>query len=213
MARLAVMLRAGDGESVTVPRTRRGRDSKARIVAAAAELMYQQGVTTTSVEDVLRQSGAGKSQFYHYFSSREELIAEVLRHQLAVVLEEQKRFRLDTWDGIGEWFEAMILAQQTQRRFLGCPLGSLAGEVLQQGDLLRETAAEAFVRWQQALVDGLAGLQASGLLRGDVDLEAVARSVIATLQGGYLLSSAMREITPLRGATDAALRLLQSYAP
>ncbi len=79
----------GDRVAVTVPRTRRGRDSKARIVAAAAGLMYEHGVTATSVDDVLKASGAGKSQFYHYFSSREELIAEVLRHQLGVVLEEQ----------------------------------------------------------------------------------------------------------------------------
>ena len=198
---------------MTVPLTRRGRDSKARIVAAAAELMYERGVTATSVEDVLRKSGAGKSQFYHYFSSREELVAEVLRHQLALVLEEQKHFHLDTWDGIREWFQAMVSAQQARRRFLGCPLGSLAGEVLQQGDLLRETAADAFACWQQTLVEGLAGLQAAGLLRGDADLEAVAESTIATLQGGYLLSSATREITALRRATDASLRLLQSYAP
>ena len=175
--------------------------------------MYERGVTATSVEDVLRKSGAGKSQFYHYFPSREELVAEVLRHQLALVLEEQERFRLDTWDGIQEWFETMVSAQQGRRRFLGCPLGSLAGEVLQQGDLLRETAAKAFARWQGALVEGLAGLQAASSLRGDVDLEALAESTIATLQGGYLLSSATREITALRRATDTALRLLQSYAP
>ena len=175
--------------------------------------MYERGVTATSIEDVLTKSGAGKSQFYHYFSSREALIAEVLRHQLALVLEEQKRFRLDTWDGIREWFEAMVLEQQTRRRFLGCPLGSLAGEVLQQGDLLRETAADAFACWQQALVEGLVALQAAGLLREDVDLREVAESTIATLQGGYLLSSATQEIAPLRRATHAALRLLQSYAP
>jgi AcrR family transcriptional regulator len=175
--------------------------------------MYERGVIATSVEDVLRESGAGKSQFYHYFSTREELVVEVLRHQLVVVLQEQERFHLDTWDGIREWFEAMISAQQGRRRFLGCPLGSLAGEVLQQGDLLRETAAEAFARWQRALVDGLAGLQAAGHLRADVELDAVAQSMIATLQGGYLLSSATREITALRCATDAALRLLQAAAP
>ncbi len=175
--------------------------------------MYEHGVTATSVDDVLRASGAGKSQFYHYFSSREELIAEVLRHQLGVVLEEQGRFRLDTWDGIRDWLDAMVGAQETRRRFLGCPLGSLAGEVLEQGDLLRATAADAFVRWQQALTEGLSDLQAQGGLRDDVDLSAVAESTIAILQGGYLLSSAKRDITAMRRAAQTALRLLESYAP
>jgi len=56
------------------PTTRRGRDTRRRIVAVAAELMYERGVGATSVEDVLAASGTGKSQFYHYFSSREELL-------------------------------------------------------------------------------------------------------------------------------------------
>jgi TetR/AcrR family transcriptional repressor of nem operon len=202
----------GDRGIVTAPRTRRGRDSKARIVAAAAGLMYERGVTATSVEDVLKASGAGKSQFYHYFASREELVAEVLRHQLAVVLEEQGRFRLDTWDGIREWLHAMVLAQEARRRFLGCPLGSLAGEVLEQGDLLRRTAADAFVRWEGVLAEGLGALKSQGLLRRDVDLQALAESTIATLQGGYLLSSAKRDIAAMRNAAGAALRLLDSYA-
>ncbi len=64
------------------PVTSRGRQTKARIVAVAAELMYAQGVATTSVDDVLAAAGVGKSQFYHYFSSKTELVAAVQRHQL-----------------------------------------------------------------------------------------------------------------------------------
>ena len=52
------------------PVTSRGRQTKARIVAVAAELMYDRGVATTSVDDVLLAAGVGKSQFYHYFSAK-----------------------------------------------------------------------------------------------------------------------------------------------
>ncbi len=64
------------------PITRRGKVTKARIVELAAALMYERGVSATSIEDILTASGTGKSQLYHYFSSKEELVAEVLRHQL-----------------------------------------------------------------------------------------------------------------------------------
>jgi len=175
--------------------------------------MYERGVAATSVDDVLAASGAGKSQFYHYFSSRDQLVVDVLRHQLGVVLEEQSRFRLDTWTGVQDWLEALVQAQLTRRHYRGCPLGSLAGEVVEGGDLLRQTAAEAFSRWEEALTDGLAALQLSGRLRRDADLPALAQATIATLQGGYLLTSAKREIDPLRSATAAAWRLLRSYAP
>ncbi|MDP8903842.1 MAG: TetR family transcriptional regulator, partial [Chloroflexota bacterium] len=38
------------------PRTTRGRAAKARIIAAAAELMHRHGVAATSVDDVLAAS-------------------------------------------------------------------------------------------------------------------------------------------------------------
>jgi AcrR family transcriptional regulator len=174
--------------------------------------MYERGVAATSIDDVLRACGAGKSQFYHYFSSREQLVAEVLRHQLDVVLGEQDRFRLDTWAGVHDWLDALVDAQQTRGRYLGCPLGSLAGEVVEGGDLLRETAAEAFSRWEQTVTDGLGALQSQGLLRADVDLPALAESTIATLQGGYLLTAVKRDIAPLRNAADAVWRHLTSHS-
>jgi hypothetical protein len=136
----------------------------------------------------------------------------VLRHQLAVVLDEQARFRLDTWASVRDWLDALVEAQETRRRYRGCPLGSLAGEVVDGGDLLRQTAAEAFTRWEETLTDGLGSLQSAGRLRADVDLHALAQSTIATLQGGYLLTAAKREIGPLRNAAAAALRLLTSNA-
>ena len=82
------------------PSTRRGRATRRRIVTVAAELMYERGVSATSIEDVLAGSGTGKSQLYHYFSSREELLAEVLDHQLDQILQEQSTFALSTWAGI-----------------------------------------------------------------------------------------------------------------
>ncbi len=198
---------------MTQPRTHRGRQTRARIVAVAAGLMYQRGVTATSIDDVLRAAGAGKSQFYHYFTTREELVAEVLRYQLETILEEQAQFPLHTWDGVQQWLDAMVIAQATHRRFLGCPFGSLAGEVLEQGDLLRETAAALFVRWETAVAEGFRGLQEHGLLRRDVDVHVLAEATIATLQGGYLVSSAKRDSATMRNAVTAARRYLEAHAP
>lgn len=178
----------------------------------AAALMHERGVSATSIEDILAASGTGKSQFYHYFSSKEELVAEVLRHQLEQVLQEQSLFQLDTWEGISAWFQAMVDMQQNQRGYRGCPLGSIASELLDQGDLLRSRAADAFTRWEYFLGDGLRVMQATGLLRDDADPYVLAESTIAVLQGGYLLSSTKRDIRPMRSALDAALGQLTSYA-
>jgi len=90
------------------PTTRRGKDTKGRIVELAAALMYERGVSATSIEDILAASGTGKSQFYHYFSSKEELIAEVLRHQLQQVLQEQSPREITaTTEQLGRLDEAL----------------------------------------------------------------------------------------------------------
>jgi len=107
----------------------------------------------------------------------------------------------------------MVDMQQDQRSYRGCPLGSIVSEVIDQGEPLRSQAADAFTRWESALVEGLRTMQARGLLRDDADPYALAESTIAVLQGGYLLCSTKRDTRPMRNALAAALGQLKSYAP
>jgi len=197
-----------DGE----PATRRGRETKARIIAVAAELMYERGVVTTSVDDILAAAGVGKSQFYHYFSTKTELVAAVLRHQLHRVLRDQRRFDVATWDGIQGWLSSLVV-QLEQRGFShGCPLGSIVAEVAELDERLRTVAAEAFSQWETELAAGLQALQAGDQLRADADPEALAEEVLASIQGGYLLAMTKREARPMRNAIAAAFARLRSCA-
>jgi len=173
--------------------------------------MYERGVSAVSLDDILLAARAGKGQFYHYFSSRAELVTEVLRHQLDQVLEEQKRFELGTWEGIHAWLDWTVGAQENQRGFRGCPLGAIASDVVEHGDVLRHGAADAFAQWESFVSAGLRVLQAQRLLRTDADPEALAETTIALLQGGYLLSSLKRDIRPMRSAVDAAAHHLESF--
>ncbi len=157
-------------------------------------------------------SGAGKSQFYHYFSNKKELVEAVLDHQRDQVLDELNRFRIETLDDVVEWFGALVALQETEREFLGCPLGSIAAEVTEHGDVLRSRAGEAFDQWEAALADVLRGMVQRGLLRLDANADLLAQATIATLQGGYLLSSAKRDGQPMRVAVDAAFRHLRLFA-
>ena len=194
------------------PVSRRGRDSKARIVSAAAALMYERGVRATSVNHVLAASGTGKSQFYHYFPDKEALIIEVLSHQLEVIRRDQDRFRLDSWAGIAAWFQAMLEMHESRWDLRGCPLGSIAGEVIKHGEPLRLSAAAAFDRWESALAAALDAMRSRGELDEAAEPAALAEAVVAIIQGGYLLSSVKRDVRPMRGALQAALAHLQSHS-
>ncbi len=202
----------GSSPGVGEPGTMRGRRSKDRIVAAAAASMHRHGVAATTVDDVLRAAGAGKSQFYHYFATKTDLVEAVLWHQLEGVLRQQRAFDLGTWEGIRGWLDAM-LAEHDRRGFEGgCPLGAIVAEVTDQDERLRVVAAEAFTRWQRALVDGLETLRRDGGVRTDIDADALADEAIAAIQGGYLLSTARRDARPMRNALDATYVRLRSFA-
>src|ERR1051325_6216845 len=54
--------------------TARGAKTRARIVAAAADLMYVKGVGATTLDDVLAASGVSKSQLYHHFDGKDALV-------------------------------------------------------------------------------------------------------------------------------------------
>lgn len=180
-------------------------------MAVAAELMHRRGVGLTSIADVIVASGTGKSQIYHYFSSKDQLVEAVLRHQLDEVLSLQRQFDLGSWEGIRRWFDAMI-DQQVGRAFLGCPLGSIVAEVGDRDDRLRAVAAGAFRRWEDALASGLSVLQDRGELRDDTDPGRLALETMASIQGGYLLSTTERRGRPMQVALDAAYERIRSHA-
>jgi AcrR family transcriptional regulator len=182
------------------------------IINAAAGLMYENGVRGTAVEAVLVESGCGKGQFYHYFADKDDLAAAVLEHQLGVVLGELEQFRLDTWTGIRAWFDALLSGQE-QRGFRGCLVGSLAIELSAAGPDMQRRVADAFSRWESVLASGLESMKASRGLDLNARPALLAEATLATIQGGYLLSTAHQDIGPMRTALRGAYEQLRASRP
>src|SRR4051812_50128406 len=85
--------------------TARGAKTRARIVAAAAELMYIQGVGATTLDDVLAASGASKSQLYHHFDGKDALVRAVVDHVGERVIEREREAlsNVSTFRGLRRW--------------------------------------------------------------------------------------------------------------
>ncbi len=194
--------------------TERGQRTRRRILAAAAAMIHDQGVSSTSLDEVLAASGTGKSQFYHYFADKDDLVREVLAYQLQELVAAQRHLleRLDTWDGIRAWFDFIIEWQRNRRLLGGCPIGSLAAEMADCDDRLRGDLVAAFEQWDAFLRRGLAAMQARGDLGDDADPDALAEATLASIQGGILLAKTKKEVGPLQNALAGAFACLRSYA-
>ncbi len=64
---------AGAAAVVAETRSTKGAATRDQILNAAARLMHVQGYQSTSLDDVLRESGVSKGNFYYYFKSKEDL--------------------------------------------------------------------------------------------------------------------------------------------
>ena len=191
------------------PRTDRGRSTKGLIVRAAAALMYERGIRATSLDDVLAAAGCGKSQLYHYFAGKDDLVAAVLESQLADVLADQARFDLSTWSGWKAWFDALLHGQEA-RGFSGCPFGSLAVEASAMGPEMRALVADAFARWHASLARALDQMKRDGKLSRSSRPRRLADATMACVQGGYLLSTAEHDLRPMRQSLAAAYAQLRA---
>src|SRR5688500_4955551 len=63
--------------------TARGERRRTQLMEAATALFAEKGYHATSVADIVRREQVGKGVFYWYFSSKEELFCEILRHGMA----------------------------------------------------------------------------------------------------------------------------------
>jgi TetR/AcrR family transcriptional repressor of nem operon len=204
---------AVEAATAPVPRlTARGAATRARIVEAAAELMYVQGVSATTLDDVRLASGTSKSQLYNHFADKDALVRAVAELWAARVLarEEAHLSRLNSFNGLVRWRNALVQRNAAQNGAYGCALGSMAVEVSDHDDEARETLSATFQRWEQLLADGLRRMQYSGTLSNEADADALATGLIAALQGGYLLAQTSRNVRPMEVALDMALDHLRT---
>ncbi|HEX3812414.1 MAG TPA: TetR/AcrR family transcriptional regulator [Mycobacteriales bacterium] len=173
--------------------------------------MYERGIAATSLDEVLAHCGAGKSQLYHYFGNKQDLVRAVIAYQLEQVLAGQPGLHgLHSWDDFDAWAAALLARHSTAEGPLACRLGGFAGE-LDTDDVLRGHLSEAFSGWQSYLERGLVGLRDRGELRADADPALLAAATMAAVQGGLLLSRVHRDVTPLREALSMAISHLHTF--
>jgi len=191
----------------TAKLTPKGERTRARIVEAATQLIYERGVARTTTEDVRAAAEVSGSQLYHYFADKEALVQAVIVRQTDAVVDQQERADLTTIDGLRAWRDSVLrYAQGTEGRG-GCPLGSLGGQLAESDAQARRQVAVGFERWSAALCDGLRTLHAAGQLAPGTDPDALAVTLLAVLQGGLLLAQVGRDIRPLATALDTLLSL------
>ena len=181
----------------------RGEQTRERIVASSAPLFNQLGYAGASMSDIMAATGLEKGGIYRHFASKDDLALAAFDHAVEVHAGRLARAADVPGTAVDRLLALVAIFQSLAESPPipgGCPLLNTAVESDDAHPALRERTRRAMDRLR-AFVRRLAraGVEA-GELRAGTDPEAVASIIIATVEGGQML-------TRLYGDTGHSARL------
>jgi AcrR family transcriptional regulator len=167
----------------TVDRKANKRD---RLVAAACELLYRQGVETTTLADIAQLAEVPLGNVYYYFKTKDEIIEAVVQAHLQNVRETLSALEADhrTPKSRLKALVKVLAGESDMIAAYGCPQGSLCSELNKRGPGGDHLAAE-LIRVP------LAWVETQFRLLGRRDAYELAVTLIAGYQGTALLSNTL----------------------
>lgn len=188
--------------------TQRGIETRSRIVETAARLFHLHSVGSTSVDQILAESETGKSQFYHYFASKQKLVHAVLSYwdeqvmQLFDAVLEDKHGAA----AISALFSAVAGHQHSRDYTGGCPIASLALEVGEDDPLVQLGLELHYKRVLLAIARKLA--EATDCHWNTAELHHRALGIQVALNGAILVATATKDGAAFEAGRRSSLALL-----
>ncbi|MFI8974975.1 TetR/AcrR family transcriptional regulator [Nocardia asteroides] len=178
-------------------------ETRTRLVESAAELFSRQGFGGTGIKAVLAAAEAPYGSLYHFFpGGKQELGAAALVHggaRYRELLESVYPPGTDVVEATAASFvQAAGFLEETDYGY-ACPIATIALEVANNDELMRNAAAEAFESWLEVLEERFttAGMAADRARE-------VAVEIFCLIEGAVLLARTIRSVAPLHTAGRAA---------
>jgi AcrR family transcriptional regulator len=170
--------------------------TKERIVQRSAELFRRQGFAGTGVKQIVAEASAPFGSLYHFFpGGKEQLGEEVIRSSGAIygqLLDAFFRPGEDPVAATRNFFAAAAVSVRESDYADACPIATVALEVSSTSEPMRQACADVFESWVDAATERLVE---GGLTRKRS--RELAFSLIAALEGAFVLSRALRSTEPI----------------
>jgi TetR/AcrR family transcriptional regulator, transcriptional repressor for nem operon len=182
----------------------KGEQTRQKILEEAAPIFNRNGYEGSSLSALMKATGLKKGGIYRHFSSKEELAAEAFDY----TWREAWRARILPLDeqttGVGRLKQ--LISNFIEHKSPvpgGCPILNTAVDADDGNSVLRARVRKALRSWLALLRVIVRQAAKRGELQPGVDAKAVATLIVATLEGGLMMSR-------LEG-NDDALRKVQRH--
>jgi AcrR family transcriptional regulator len=172
------------------------RSTRETILTAAAELMRHKGFAAVGMKDVVAASGAPIGSLYHHFPGGKTQIAREALVNAGVAYGMLIPALVAPYDDLGEAIESVFAQAASDMSHTGfanmCPVGSVAAEVADTVEELRDATSAIFTGW----VDGGTAYFVSRGLQEHTARD-VTITIISALEGAFILARTLRDTEPL----------------
>jgi TetR/AcrR family transcriptional repressor of nem operon len=192
----------------------RGTDTRDKLLQAALQLVWEEGVGSASVDDICEKAGVRKGSFYHFFKSKAELIIAALdAHFEAARVEFDRIFSpsLPPVERLRGFFDFM-LKRQTQKaeqagRVLGCPYGSVGVSCSSEEQLIRQRVEEIFAVYRKYFESALRDGKADGSIPVK-DIPVTVETVFDLIEGAMSAARIKNSLKPVQNMGRGAFMVL-----
>ena len=124
--------------------------TKNQIIAAADELIYQQGFSQTSFAHIADKVNISRGNFYYHFKNKNKILEAVIHLRMA-----NTHRMLQQWEASSENpqirianFINLLITNQQKIFHFGCPIGNLTNELTRLDHPARENAVMLFTLYR-----------------------------------------------------------------
>lgn len=183
------------------------------LIRSGLEVLTEKGYSAAGLDEILRRVGVPKGSFYHYFSSKDEFIKELISAYNAFFTHKLDKFllsrdlsplaRIDA-------FVADAMASMAEYEFKrGCLVGNLGQEMPSLPESFRAQLQGVFVDWQQRISVCLQQAQAAGDLNETVDCDEMAYIFWIGWEGAVLRARLEQSRLPMKVFAESFLAAIR----
>jgi AcrR family transcriptional regulator len=195
---------------VTETLTKKGQQTRERIIQGAAAEIRENGLGETTLDDIRARTQTSKGQLFHYFpEGKDQLLLAVAAHEAQRVLDDQQPHlgQLTTWQAWRAWGDAVI--RRYQQQGTTCPLAVLMTELGRSTPAARAVTTELINQWERHILDGIQSMQRTGRISAGLDAERAGKALLAGIQGGVSIMLATGSLVHLEAALDTGIASLR----
>jgi TetR/AcrR family transcriptional regulator, transcriptional repressor for nem operon len=181
-------------------------DARTALLNAALTLVRKQGWSATSIDQLCRAAGVTKGAFFHHFASKEALGVAAANHWTAVTAplfaNADYHQPADPLDRLIAYLDFRTAIANGPLEAFTCFAGTTVQETFASSDPIRVAAGASILDHAATLVADFRAAIERYPPRLPVTAESLATYTQTVLQGGFVLSKARGDRTPLLEAIE-----------